>query len=218
MKKLLRHPLTEALLLRLLALYGKLVFATARVRLVGPLPPALSTQQVVIALWHQHIAHTPALVPYLRHPLLALMSGSADGRAMRILAAPFGITAAVGSSHRGALTGTRGLLRAAQTGHNLFITPDGPRGPARIAKPGAAEVAKLTGLPLVPCAAWSARGHNFGSWDALRLPYPFTTLYIAFGAPLQAAATPAQLQQALNTLTAQAQAAANALAQSHPTH
>ena len=139
MKKFLRHPFTEALLLRLLALYGKLLYATARIRVVTPVPPELSSGQAVIALWHQQIAMAPALLPHMRHPLLALMSGSRDGQAMRILAAPFGITAAVGSSHRGALAGTRGLLRAAQSGHNLFITPDGPRGPARTAKPGASE-------------------------------------------------------------------------------
>lgn len=211
MKKLLRHPLTQQVLMTLVTVYARLVFATARVTLVQPLPPQLTASPVIFALWHQQIAFVPLLLRQSPRPLLALMSASRDGTAMRLIAAKFGIRAAIGSSHRGALSGTRGLLRAAQSGHNLMITPDGPRGPARSAKQGATEVSRLTGLPLIPCGFWSNRGICFNSWDALRLPTPFARITLVLGAPL-AHPTPASLQRALNTLTAQAQEAAGRLA------
>lgn len=212
MKKLARHPHVQSAFIALAALYAWLVFATSRITLAQPLPPQLATSPAVFALWHQQIAFTPALVRHTQRPLLALMSASRDGNAIRRIAAYFGITAAIGSSHRGALSGTRDLLRAAKSGHNLLITPDGPRGPARTAKPGASEVARLTALPLVPCALWSSRGKTFASWDAFRLPYPFSRIVLVVGSPLEDA-TPHTLQQALNTLTAQAQAAAGCLAE-----
>ena len=217
MKKITRHPLFQNALISLAAAYARLVFATARVKLVTPLPATVTAAPVVFALWHQQIAFTPVLMRKTQRPLLALMSASRDGNAIRRLAARFGIQAAIGSSHRGALSGTRELLRAARAGQNLLITPDGPRGPARIAKPGATEVARLTGLPLVPCAVWSSRGTCFSSWDAFRLPYPFARITLAIGMPLEDA-TPHTLAQALNTLTAQAQAAAGCLADNATTN
>lgn len=211
MKKLLRHPLTQKLLIRLVTTYARLVFATVRVTVVSPLPPHLAAAPAVFALWHQQIAFVPVLMRQSPRPWLALMSASRDGTAMRLIAAKFGIRAAIGSSHRGAFAGTRGLLRAAQSGHNLLMTPDGPRGPARSPKPGTTEVSRLTGLPLIPCALWSNRGITFNSWDTLRLPTPFARITLVVGAPL-AHPTPASLQRALNTLTAQAQEAAGCLA------
>ncbi|PZP38644.1 MAG: hypothetical protein DI585_06790 [Pseudomonas fluorescens] len=211
MKKLTRHPLFITVMITVVALYSKLVHATARVQVVTPLPPELLQGPVVLAGWHQQIAMLPAISQHIPHPLLALMSASRDGVAIAAIARWFGIKAAVGSSHRNALTGTRELLRAAKSGHALFITPDGPRGPAYVAKQGASEVARLTKLPLVPCAVWSSKGKTFNSWDKFRLPYPFATLYVAFGNAITDE-QPASLQSALNTLTTQAQGGTASLA------
>lgn len=204
MKKLLNHPVTLSVLATLLAYYGKLVFATSRIHIATPIPPELTHGPVIFAFWHQQICQLPLLKRASPHPLLALMSASRDGAFMRRVGKYFNIGAVVGSSHRGAVSGARGLIQAARSGHNLSITPDGPRGPRHIAKQGATEIARLTKLPVIPCATWSARGYSFASWDGLRLPYPFTTITIAYGQPLGTLSTQA-LQDALNTLTAQAQ-------------
>lgn len=211
MKNLLRHPATLYVLGLLLATYGKLVFATSRVHILTPIPAELNKGPVIFAFWHQQICQLPLLHQPSPHALDALMSASRDGTFMRSVGKHFGIGAVVGSSHRGAVAGARGLILAARSGHNLSITPDGPRGPRHIAKQGATEVARLTGLPLIPCATWPRHGHSFGSWDGLRLPYPFTTIFIAYAPPLGTLSTQA-LQDALNTLTTQAQGASAALA------
>ncbi len=217
MKKLSRHPLSQKVLIGLAAVYARLVFATSRVTVVQSLPAELANTPIVFALWHQQIVFAPVLMRKTQRPLLALMSGSRDGRAISQIAAMFGIEASVGSSHRGALAGTRGLLRAAQNGKNILMTPDGPRGPARVPKQGASEISRLTGLPLVPCGAWSTRGICVNSWDACRIPFPFSRITLVLGAPLEDA-TQHSLQQALNTLTAQAQAAAGHIADNGATN
>jgi hypothetical protein len=209
MKFLTQHPLFIRVLAAVFALYGRLVFATCRVRVLTPLPAQLTQGPVVLAFWHTNICALPLLAKPNPAPLTGLMSASRDGTFTRTLARHFGVSGAVGSSHRKAVSGTRSLLRFAGDGNSLFLTPDGPRGPAHIAKKGATVIALQTGLPLIPCASACTRGHTFGSWDSVRLPYPFTTFYLAYGQALFNA-TPEALTAALNTLTAQAQAAARA--------
>ncbi|MBI1309082.1 MAG: DUF374 domain-containing protein [Proteobacteria bacterium] len=214
MKRALRHPATQRLLVHLLTFYGRLVLATCRTRLATPLPPQLTTAPALLALWHQHIVAVPPLTRPSGRPLLVMMSPSRDGRLMRAIAANFGIGAVAGSSHRGGFTAVRQLIRATrpargQTAPHLLITPDGPRGPARKAKPGATEIARLTNLPLIPMGAWARPAFTINSWDSFRLPLPFATITVAYGAPMQHP-TPQQLTKALNALTAKAQAAAGA--------
>jgi lysophospholipid acyltransferase (LPLAT)-like uncharacterized protein len=88
----------------------------------------------------------------------------------------------IGAAMRGQLVGTgqidtvvlskheNGSLRAALRfmsdalgkGNSVMFAGDGPSGPYRVLRPGAAWLARQTGYPLVPV--------GFGSWPALRLP------------------------------------------------
>lgn len=216
MKKLLQHPLTLRILAAVLAAYGKLMLATARVHILTPLPAPLAQKPVLLAIWHQQLAGVPLLQTPLQTPLIGLMSASRDGRFMKEVAAHFGIGSIAGSSHRGAVPAARQLIRAARGGHSLFLTPDGPRGPAHQAKPGATELARLTQLPLIPCAVWARTAITFGSWDKLRLPLPFSPITVVYGAPL-ATLSPQALTAELAKLTAQAQEASARLDSKSPT-
>jgi len=71
-----------------------------------------------------------------------------------------------------------------KAGRPAGFTLDGPRGPARVAQPGAVWLAKATGNPLLPfhleaSSAWTAR-----SWDRTQIPKPFSTVALAVGEPL----------------------------------
>jgi lysophospholipid acyltransferase (LPLAT)-like uncharacterized protein len=71
-----------------------------------------------------------------------------------------------------------------ETGRPAAFTLDGPRGPARVAQPGAVWLARATGNPVVPfhmeaSSKWTAR-----SWDQTQIPKPFTTVCVAIGEPL----------------------------------
>jgi hypothetical protein len=62
---------------------------------------------------------------------------------------------------------------------------DGPRGPARVAQPGAVWLASATGNPLLPfhleaSSYWSAR-----SWDRTQVPKPFSTVALVVGQPME---------------------------------
>ncbi|WP_431271531.1 lysophospholipid acyltransferase family protein [Dankookia sp. P2] len=81
--------------------------------------------------------------------------------------------AAKGGASKGGATGMRVLLRMLARGDMVAITPDGPRGPRRVAAPGVAQLAAVSGLPVLPCAARTTRVHVLGSWDRMVLPLPF---------------------------------------------
>jgi len=72
-------------------------------------------------------------------------------------------------------------------GRPAGFTLDGPRGPAKVAQPGAVWLAARTGNPLLPfhleaSSYWSAR-----SWDRTQVPKPFSTVALVVGEPIEIA-------------------------------
>ena len=69
--------------------------------------------------------------------------------------------------------GYRSLLGLVEKGDHIGITPDGPRGPRRKSAPGVAQVAAVSGAPVLPCAAQTSRRWVLRSWDRMVIPKPF---------------------------------------------
>ena len=97
----------------------------------------------------------------------------------------FGIHTVRGSSGRSGRAVLTEALAVLQHGDNLTITPDGPRGPARRAQPGAARIAARAGVPIVPVSYDASRGKRINSWDSFLIPYPFCKLTFAIGSPVE---------------------------------
>jgi lysophospholipid acyltransferase (LPLAT)-like uncharacterized protein len=66
----------------------------------------------------------------------------------------------------------------------VAFTLDGPRGPARVAQPGAAWLAKATGNPIIPFHLEADRYWTLNSWDRTQIPKPYATIALAFAPPL----------------------------------
>jgi len=79
------------------------------------------------------------------------------------------------------------MLRILADDGVAVITPDGPRGPARTAAPGVAQLAALSGVAVLPCAVASTRMKLARSWDRMRIPLPFARGYAVIGAPVRVA-------------------------------
>ncbi len=138
---------------------------------------------LVFSLWHAHLL--PLLYRYRTLQATALVSEHRDGEIIARIIEPLGFRTARGSSTRGGSRGLRALIDAAQRGSDLAITPDGPRGPARVAKEGVATVAQMTGAAVVPIAAACSRSWRIGSWDGFQVPKPFATVFIQLGEPIR---------------------------------
>lgn len=191
-KRLIRHPAVQGMLARLVALYLRLVWATTRWTLVGEEHARqVAGGPVILAFWHERLP-LAALgwrllgrhVPMGGRRAQVLISRHRDGRLIAAAVRPFGIDVVHASSSKGGAAGLRGLARILSAGGVAVITPDGPRGPARAAAPGVAQLAALTGVPVLPCAVASTRMRLAGSWDRMRFPLPFARGVAVVGAPV----------------------------------
>lgn len=143
-------------------------------------------EPVILACWHSQQLFMPWIHRGLKankdqKSLHVIVSEHGDGRLAASLLQQLRICTIPGSSTRG---GARALVRMAQTlkaGNHVAITPDGPKGPKEVVKPGVVKLASLTGAPIVPIAFNARRKWIFNSWDALFIPKPFTRTIMLMG-------------------------------------
>ena len=104
----------------------------------------------VLTVWHAQLLMM-AYAGFLR-PLVVMISQHRDGELIANTLAGFGIEASRGSTTRGGSEALREMVRIGRSGVRLAFTPDGPRGPRRIAQSGVVTAAQLTGMPVLPVA------------------------------------------------------------------
>jgi lysophospholipid acyltransferase (LPLAT)-like uncharacterized protein len=69
---------------------------------------------------------------------------------------------------------------------SIIVTPDGPFGPRRVAKPGALIVARESGLAIRPWAFEIRPAIRLASrWDHHLLPLPFCRIRVRLGDPIR---------------------------------
>ena len=152
------------------------------------------------AFWHGRIL--PGTIFFKRRGIVVITSENFDGEWIARIISKFGYGTARGSSSRGARKALLQLVRDVRE-RPVAFTLDGPRGPARVAQPGAVWLAKVTGNPIIPFHLEANRHWTLKSWDRAQIPKPFATIGLAFAPPLQvsADATEAALAAANADLT-----------------
>ena len=183
--------------------------STWRVETVNGAPLAearRSGQRVLFALWHGE------LLPLLWHQrgenVAIVISDHRDGEIIARIAESLGYHTVRGSSSKGSSRALIGLMREIDAGRDGAITPDGPRGPARVFAPGAAVAAQRTGALIAPIRARASRSWRLKSWDRFLIPKPFARVTVSFGpltgvaadSPRDAAAQAPRLQAILDAV------------------
>ena len=185
-------PRLASLIIRCLGItlrYEDVVDPTDPAAYVGP--PATAS---VYAFWHRSLL---ACAWRFRNMGIAiLISESFDGELISRTVARLGFQPIRGSSSRGGAPGLRNMERAFNQGLHCAFTADGPRGPAMVAKPGAAQLAALVGTTVgifyvLPERAWMLR-----SWDRFLIPKPFSRVLVTW--PAHVSADNAAVQSALD--------------------
>jgi lysophospholipid acyltransferase (LPLAT)-like uncharacterized protein len=166
-----------------LALYLRLVVRTCRV--IGP----ATRDQVVLAFWHEFnmltfvvarkrrgdLPHASFSTSGFRGAVISSMLKH-SGTRVEVFELPPEEDRAAGRAF--ALR----MARVAESGASLIVTPDGPFGPYRVAKPGALILARASGLPIQPWAMslWPAIRLK-GRWDRQLVPLPFCRIHMVEG-------------------------------------
>ena len=137
---------------------------------------------VIYAFWHGRIL--PATYLWRNRGIVVLTSENKDGEYIAHVIHRFGYGSSRGSSSRGAVKGTIGLLRTLKKGAHIAFTVDGPRGPRHQVQQGVTWVASYSQHPILPFHIEARRAKKLSSWDGFQIPLPFSEVRVDIAEPM----------------------------------
>lgn len=156
--------------------------ATLRIELTAGSRRAFTYRErpVTFALWHNRTFMLTQLIGRYRagRALCALTSTSKDGALMGALLGLLGLRVIRGSSSNNGRDAAQKLIAALRAGHDVGLTPDGPKGPIYEVKPGTVIVAKNGRSAIVAVGVVYETAWRLGTWDRFPLPRPFSRVRI----------------------------------------
>jgi lysophospholipid acyltransferase (LPLAT)-like uncharacterized protein len=183
----------QRLLAALIYTVAQCITATLRFRLedLSGYFSDVPQEKIIFAIWHNRLAL--ALILYRKYVarrdrkrrLVALVSASKDGGLLTGVLEMFKVQPVRGSSSRRGAQAFRELVAWGRRGHDLALTPDGPRGPCYTVQEGVISTAQMTGMPIVPVTyhlSWKIR---VKSWDKFQIPLPFAICTVTMGQALR---------------------------------
>ena len=166
----------------------RLLLATYRFRLAGEPHRQVASGQhprgsFCIALWHEQLL--PCILAHRGQPFAPLASLSSDGDIVTWVMRRFGFRSAIrGSSSRGGEEARDELVQIMDRGWFTAVTVDGPRGPRRRVKGGVVDVARRSGVAILPLVAVADRAWVLRSWDEFKIPKPFARIAVRYAEPV----------------------------------
>jgi len=143
-------------------------------------------EKCIFALWHAH--QCGVFSCNQGRKTVIMVSSSNDGEIISRAANAMGVETVRGSQTRGGTKASLELIKKIKDENmNGALTIDGPRGPKRVVKKGIIEIAKLSGVPIVPAIWWSPQKRflKFKTWDEFRFPLTGTKLVMLYGNPIE---------------------------------
>jgi lysophospholipid acyltransferase (LPLAT)-like uncharacterized protein len=135
-------------------------------------------RHIILAFWHAQQLMIP--IGYRGAGSHVLISQHGDGEIIARIIARFGHQAVRGSSTRGGAGALRALIRLGRSGQDVVVTPDGPKGPRHVAKLGVIQLAKATGLPIVPlafaCSKKNSSRAGTVTWSRIHFPAAYSSM------------------------------------------
>lgn len=189
-KRLLQSPAAAGMVSAGVGLYIRLVAATSRSDLVGrEHADALlkADKGFILAFWHARLLMGPIIRRETDRPVAMLISAHRDGAMIAAAVKGFGIEMIAGSAadpkkpekDKSGAPAVAAMAAALKAGAIVGMTPDGPRGPAEVAKIGALRLAAMTGAPILPAGYAARRAVRLDTWDRFVLTFPFARMAFA---------------------------------------
>lgn len=157
----------------------RVLASTWRIHVEGTLP----TAPCIVVFWHGEML--PIWYAFRGSKPVALVSSSGDGSLLAKLLQDWGYRVVRGSSSQGGKEALQDIVANAAASI-VLLTPDGPRGPAHVCKPGAVVASNRSGVPVIPVRMMAAGKKIFHrSWDAFQVPLPWSRITVHIGAEIQ---------------------------------
>ncbi len=185
-KKSLLRQLKTRLTVVIGGLVVRFVYFTNRFKVLGArhYQDALKEgKAVIVAIWHGRL-----LGPFMYmagNGYYGLAGTHKDAELISQIGKKIGWKFVRGSSTEKGREAYQNMLRILKNpGSLVYMTPDGPKGPAKQAKLGAVRAAQVTEALIVPAACHSTRFYGFTNWDTFIVAKPFARTEIIYGPPL----------------------------------
>ena len=140
-------------------------------------------KSVIISTWHANLL---SVFYNLRNLDVHALAGThKDAELISQVALKWGWKMIRGSSKEDGSRAYKGILKTLSIPNSiLFITPDGPTGPAKQPKPGVIRAAQATQAAIIPTSVISTKHWGFTNWDTFYLEKPFGEIFISYGEPI----------------------------------
>jgi hypothetical protein len=129
-----------------------------------------------ITIWHNRLFLSAEIFRRYRtkRKVYGLVSASKDGAWLAAFYRMIGLTPVRGSSSNFGREAGKALIEVMRAGHDIGITPDGPRGPLYQVEPGVLVVTRRNQAPMVLIGGEFTRAWRLKSWDKFYVPWPFS--------------------------------------------
>ncbi len=137
-----------------------------------------SDEPAAVVLWHNRLFLSAEMFRRYRtqRRVYGLVSASKDGAWLAAFYRMIGIYPVRGSSSNNGREAARVLIEVMREGHDIGITPDGPRGPMYTVEPGVLVVTRRNHAPMVLLGAEFSTAWRLKSWDRFYIPAPFSKI------------------------------------------
>lgn len=164
----------------------RIILRTCRIEIQGidRFVVTANSSPCILMLWHNRMAILPEIMhrnaPQFMYT--AFISKSRDGDALAILTKSYSIGKVLRVPHNARHQALNKMISQLKTGKEvMLITPDGPRGPPYVMKPGIVMAAKEAKAKIIPFS-WNAnRFWQLSTWDKMMIPKPFSKINVSFG-------------------------------------
>lgn len=154
----------------------RFIYFTSRKRF--HLPDEVPSEPFIMASWHGDLLFQSYIYRQFRKTpkVDIVISEHFDGRLIAKTMSHFSLGAIHGSSTRNGARVLIQALRLLKEGHDIGITPDGPKGPRHEVQDGVIVMAQKTNSKIMAFSCVPSSFWQLGSWDKFTIPKPFGTL------------------------------------------
>ncbi len=188
LKNILKTKAVICCLSCLIYIYAQFVGITCKwtMKNIKQVREATKNTNAIWIAWHSRATMMPFFWQKLfNRKMAALVSPHHDGQIIAHFLKWYGIMPVNGSTNENPRQSALELMRELQNGYELFISPDGPRGPRMRMKKSPIYYAQKTGKPII-CACFSLNRALIidKAWDKTVIALPFAKGCFALSEPL----------------------------------
>ena len=175
-KKIASNRVLKQCVAYLVSWYIRFCYISTRWQRIGfdEMDDCLRNKQPIMALvWHERIWMSPYMFNTKLGKICSVTTKSEVADVGHLLLERFDFEAEMIDPKKSPLAVNRRLLQRIRNGYSIAVSPDGTRGPSRVAKPFPITWVRQTNIPVF-CVTFSMRRSlRLPTWDRSLVPLPF---------------------------------------------